>query len=654
MMVASRFSATLFVLTMIVAVIPAAVRGAVPHVLNFQGYLTTSNGTPVTATVSMQFKLYASDTGGSPIYSETQPSVAVTNGQFNVVIGTPGPIPDNVPFDQPYWLAITVGGDAEMEPRQLLGASPYAIRSATTEALGAGATVPGSQITGTINSATMSGAQITGTISAATLPATNLTGNVPVANGGTGMGAAGAAGNVLRSDGSAWTSSALQPGDIPDLGNSFVKNSTSLQSGNFNISGNGMIAGYFGVGTQVPESRVHIAIPASFAETAPRVESTGSASRATAGWEFYHGQLAKGFVGVPDSNSLRGPGEMILFGDLGVSTSIWAGGGPRMTFFPTGHIAIGGGIITETKLAVRSEFSLTTAIEGVSYTGIGVHGYTESGKGIYGQAALSGDGVSGDSQSGRGIVGASQSGTGVYGTSSAASVINAGVYGAGGASGSIGVIGESSNGATPTGVYGVSSNATGFGVYARNNAATTGWALAAEGPRAANLAGDVQVLGTLSKGAGSFMIDHPLDPANKYLYHSFVESPDMKNIYDGNVTTDGTGHAEVALPDWFEALNRDFRYQLTVIGTFAQAIVAKKVAGNRFTIATSAPNVEVSWQVTGIRQDAYANKHRIPVEQEKPVSEQGTFLHPEAYGQPKERGLQWHSLPVAMKQDLTR
>ncbi|MBK7473371.1 MAG: hypothetical protein IPI73_24780 [Betaproteobacteria bacterium] len=121
MMVASRFNATLFVLTMIVAVIPAAVRGAVPHVLNFQGYLTTSNGTPVTATVSMQFKLYASDTGGSPIYSETQPSVAVTNGRFDVVIGTQDPIPDNIPFDQPYWLAITVGGDAEMEPRQLLG-----------------------------------------------------------------------------------------------------------------------------------------------------------------------------------------------------------------------------------------------------------------------------------------------------------------------------------------------------------------------------------------------------------------------------------------------------------------------------------------------------------------------------------------------------
>ena len=51
-------------------------------------------------------------------------------------------------------------------------------------------------------------------------------------------------------------------------------------------------------------------------------------------------------------------------------------------------------------------------------------------------------------------------------------------------------------------------------------------------------AGNVDVIGTLSKGGGSFKIDHPLDPANKYLYHSFVESPDMKNMYDGNVTTD--------------------------------------------------------------------------------------------------------------------
>ncbi|HKQ62080.1 MAG TPA: hypothetical protein VJS92_12390 [Candidatus Polarisedimenticolaceae bacterium] len=153
--------------------------------------------------------------------------------------------------------------------------------------------------------------------------------------------------------------------------------------------------------------------------------------------------------------------------------------------------------------------------------------------------------------------------------------------------------------------------------------------------------GDVEISGSLSKGGGSFKIDHPLDPENKYLSHSFVESPDMLNIYNGNVTTDATGTAVVTLPDWFQALNRDFRYQLTVIGTFAQAIVGSKVQDNRFTIRTSAPNVEVSWQVTGIRQDAYANHHRIPVEQTKPEGERGYYLHPADFDQPAERGVQW-------------
>jgi len=126
--------------------------------------------------------------------------------------------------------------------------------------------------------------------------------------------------------------------------------------------------------------------------------------------------------------------------------------------------------------------------------------------------------------------------------------------------------------------------------------------------------GPVNVNGNLAKAGGSFVIDHPTDPANKYLYHSFVESPDMKNIYDGNVVTDGSGPAVVKMPDWFEALNRDFRYQLTVIGQFAQAIVASKIANGQFAIKTDKPGVEVSWQVTGIRQDAWANAHRVPGE----------------------------------------
>jgi hypothetical protein len=55
-----------------------------------------------------------------------------------------------------------------------------------------------------------------------------------------------------------------------------------------------------------------------------------------------------------------------------------------------------------------------------------------------------------------------------------------------------------------------------------------------------------------------FKIDHPLDPVQKYLYHSSVESSDSKNIYDGVIILDSNGEAVVALPEWFEALNRDF------------------------------------------------------------------------------------------------
>ena len=88
-------------------------------------------------------------------------------------------------------------------------------------------------------------------------------------------------------------------------------------------------------------------------------------------------------------------------------------------------------------------------------------------------------------------------------------------------------------------------------------------------------------------------------------------------IYTGNVITNAQGEATVAMPEWFEALNTDFRYQLTVVGQFAQAIVGHKIENHQFQIKTNAPNVEVSWQVTAVRQDAYAKAHPLVVEEEK-------------------------------------
>lgn len=153
------------------------------------------------------------------------------------------------------------------------------------------------------------------------------------------------------------------------------------------------------------------------------------------------------------------------------------------------------------------------------------------------------------------------------------------------------------------------------------------------------VSGNLNVGATLSKSAGTFKIDHPQDPENKYLIHSFVESPDMMNIYNGNVTTDSKGLASISLPDYFMALNKDFRYQLTAIGEFSQVIVKEKIKENRFVIQTEKPNIEVSWQITGIRKDPYAEKNRIIDVVEKIGYEKGKYLHPELYNQPIEKGL---------------
>jgi len=152
-----------------------------------------------------------------------------------------------------------------------------------------------------------------------------------------------------------------------------------------------------------------------------------------------------------------------------------------------------------------------------------------------------------------------------------------------------------------------------------------------------NIQGPLYVEGNVQKSGGGFKIDHPLYPANKYLTHSFVESPDMKNIYDGVALLDEHGEAVVELPVWVEALNNEFRYQLTCIGGYAPVYIAEKVHDNRFKIEGGKPGMEVSWQLTGIRRDAWAIAHRLCVEEDKPPEEKGFYLHPELHGATKER-----------------
>jgi hypothetical protein len=123
----------------------------------------------------------------------------------------------------------------------------------------------------------------------------------------------------------------------------------------------------------------------------------------------------------------------------------------------------------------------------------------------------------------------------------------------------------------------------------------------------------------------------------------------MMNIYNGNVVLDANGQAWVELPEWFEPLNKDFRYQLTCIGGFAQVYIAQKITDNRFKIAGGTAGMEVSWQVTGIRQDPWAEANLKPVEEDKAADERGFYLSPESYGQPEEKGIEWARNPKMMQ-----
>jgi hypothetical protein len=196
-----------------------------------------------------------------------------------------------------------------------------------------------------------------------------------------------------------------------------------------------------------------------------------------------------------------------------------------------------------------------------------------------------------------------------------------------------GAYGYAWGGDTNIAVYGYAADDvsnTNVGIYGRANTANGSMAGWFKGN--VRIEGNLTITGSISKGSGTFKIDHPLDPENKYLVHSFVESPDMMNVYNGNITTDANGMAVVTLPSYFEASNKDFRYQLTPIGQFAQCIVKEEISSNQFVIQTDKPNVKVSWQVTGIRNDPYAKHNRIIPEETKTQEEKGKYLHPEVYG----------------------
>jgi hypothetical protein len=296
--------------------------------------------------------------------------------------------------------------------------------------------------------------------------------------------------------------------------------------------------------------------------------------------------------------------------------------------------------------------TLTEGVLGTSDHNAGVHGITAAGAPYAG--------VIGESDNGNGTFGRSTNGDGVRGESSGAS--KSGVVGMSFHAAGYGVAGmnsvRSTNGylGSDYGAYGKRGDFEGVlgfsdgGVFGRHIPSGR-YGYLGMATRAGYFSGDVDINGTLSKSSGSFKIDHPLDPANKYLYHSFVESPEMKNIYDGVVVLDANGEATVTLPSYFESLNEEFRYQLTCIGGCAPVYIAKEITTNSFGIAGGIPGLKVSWQVTGVRHDAYARAHPVVPEVEKRPEERGFFLHPEELGMAATRGIDRQQLLQMLARD---
>jgi hypothetical protein len=247
----------------------------------------------------------------------------------------------------------------------------------------------------------------------------------------------------------------------------------------------------------------------------------------------------------------------------------------------------------------------------VEHFGPGVRGLSTHGPGVLGESSLD-FGVDGESKTRIGVYGQSD-GDKVFRkpapypslqTGPAFNYGPAGVSGIATGNGGAGVQGQSVDG---PGIYGYSYK-----------------------DYAGVFAGNVRVSGSLVKAGGGFRIDHPLHPERSYLNHAFVESSEMKNVYDGVAVLDAKGEAVVKLPDWVQALNADFRYQLTAIGAPAPNLhVAQALTRNHFKIGGGKARAKISWQITGVRKDVWANANPVTIEEPKPVR---GYLHPNLFG----------------------
>jgi hypothetical protein len=644
---------------------PAA--STVPALVNFSGTLANLDGKPLTGVTGVTFLLYKDSQGGAPLWMETQNVYPDKNGHYSVVLGSA--TPQGLPSDlfasgEARWLAIQIVGQQE-RPRVLLVAVPYALKASDAETIGG---LPPSAFVRANR----------GSGSPSSTP--NATSNPTVTGKGT-------IGYVPLWD------------KTNDIVNSVLFQKTSS----------------IGVGTATPASKLDVSGNVSIRDTLtlfpkstdPTLAISGTSFQiaSTGKVSFVSGQTFPGTgtitgVTTATSSGLQGGGTT---GTVGLSllktctsgqTLAWNGSAWACKTISGG----GGGTVTSVALgAPSSDFTVT----GSPVTNSGTLGLNWT---VMPTAANSGNAiVKRDSTGSFSANNINSAGTiitetlGVNGNAVVAGIMGIGTnfaqaelnLNAGGtANADTLLIGNNTSKGLQMRDNGTGVDLESIGVPLYVNFVTQqpayinpnggpvfvgiGGVPGGSGPPSALNVGaivnngsfdsaqfgnDVLVLGNFAAtGSKFFRIDHPLDPTNKYLFHASIESSEVLNQYSGNVVLDNKGEAQVEFPAWFGAINEDFRYQLTAIGTPGPNLhVSEEIKDNSFVIAGGQPGMKVSWQVTARRNDPYMRAHPFVVEKEKSARERGRYSNPELYGAPREQGtFPAHRFPGDDKTDSAR
>ncbi len=677
--------------------IAATAATVIPSLIRFQGTdLQNAAGAEKTVT----FLIFKEEKGGEALWKETQAISFDSRGKYEVELGAT--YSSGLPFDlfntgEARWLEVQIAGQTT-EPRVLLASVPYALKAADAATLG-GLPASAFVLAGSTSGAGSNPAAITPN-AVSTVTTTGGTANKVARFSGT---------NTVVSSSLYDNGTEVGIGTTVPT-STLTVNGTSAFSGAMNINPAGTATASAGADSQQFKMFASAYNSSSKAAVMPhfiwQVEPTGNDTSTTGGTlnllasPNSGGSSETGFYLNSNGTIHFAPSQTFPAGTGGGGTGTITGvtAGTGLTGGGTsGNVTLNVNTSTIPSLSGNNTLSGTNTFSGrVQFTGTNEFGpsinentdvnidVTNSNPGNISPGLRLGN-ASGEGMSSKRTSGGNQYGVDLYtGYAARLSVTAKGFVGIGttaptaqlevvtnsaNVGDAISAFGTSSSGVATSGIYAVGGNSNGGANLAGGNGAffvggnadtsedagpgfyAVGGTGSSDGNRgySAVFQDDIEINGNTISDVARTQIDHPSDPANKYLVHASVQSSELMNMYTGNVTTDTAGNAAIALPSWFEAENADFRYQLTVVGQFAQAVVKDEIANGQFTIMTNLPNVKVSWQITAVRQDAFAKAHPLAVEVAKPVREIGFYKHPELYGQPATKQREWARNPRMMQ-----